>query len=1092
MRSTPRILSIFSALALWIALLCAITPAAAQQITPTPQPTRTPAELIGVDRVITTGVELWERFGLAGMFALMLLGAALFVFFGFARKTGEGLADFLFRVFLGRWFDRRVREQDQRQEERQQEQQRRLNLTAGLTAYLNWLQVECGVLPQKPLDEDDEELALEQVYVPLRVVERDQMDRFVAYRLRDFVDAEEQKVRETAFAGLAQSSGVFRLLSDRDCLPQAPDGRRRSHADETDTEHLEPTTTERLLLIGEAGSGKTTTLNFGAMMLAQDYLAARSVKARTELDLHTHKRYIPVYIKLTLLTRYLLEKYRADRSRLTNHPADLVYEWLDADLPRQDEAIPAGLIVGHLKAGDCLVLFDGLDETGDAAERDFAKGLITNLVQACPNNRYVVASRPFDGAVRGLSGFIERHLSPLNEAEMQKLLDQWFQAIGASMRRPKRRSVTQEFDELWGRLQESPRLFDMATNPLLLTSMAILVHGGDALPAERARVYDRLTKLTIVRWRDAELRRGLPLDDADRALRIYDEESDDDLRLRLQVLAEWMLKEQRREIALHDVQKELAPIYRANRGWKEEQCRNYIRRLMQSLALHSGLIQERDERYSFIHFTLQEYLAARHFDEIGDLDGLLLHWREPRWKETILLAVGHWATIGIRKRAEETLTKLIDDDDPEALLLAAEALDEANARRVVALGAILQRCTAKLRTLAALTADWRSAAHADPVLRNRAATMLDRLDADNDRAGLDLAAPDYWATPIEPGVFSMGDERNKFDYTIHQPYALARFPVTNRQYLRFLEALAGRDTPESNAAAARLLPLLTQHDQNIEKMKPRYWPGARYRAGEGNHPVVGVTWYAATAFAWWANEVFLTAEQCAAGELIRLPTEAEWERAAAYPPTLSGALRYGLRPTQDAAQDGSSPSSGDAAGGSGGGILSSGDAAGGSGGGILSSGDAQRSRVSKGAADQPTNPRAERREYPWGAELTTATSGSITASIQANTSESQIGATSVVGIFPHGAAACGAEELAGNVWEWCSTPMLRYPFKSEVNAEMLYTQNKRASSSYVLRGGSWYVGRDFARCASRRADDPDLVFDYYGFRLARSFSLSSS
>jgi formylglycine-generating enzyme required for sulfatase activity len=98
----------------------------------------------------------------------------------------------------------------------------------------------------------------------------------------------------------------------------------------------------------------------------------------------------------------------------------------------------------------------------------------------------------------------------------------------------------------------------------------------------------------------------------------------------------------------------------------------------------------------------------------------------------------------------------------------------------------------------------------------------------------------------------------------------------------------------------------------------------------------------------------------------------------------------------------------------------------------------------------------------------------------------------VVGIFPHGVAACGAEELSGNVWEWCSTPKLDYPFEGEVSAESLYTMNKRTSSLYVLRGGSWNSNRVFARCAYRGVLNPGTGNVNYGFRLARLFSLPSS
>jgi formylglycine-generating enzyme required for sulfatase activity len=95
-----------------------------------------------------------------------------------------------------------------------------------------------------------------------------------------------------------------------------------------------------------------------------------------------------------------------------------------------------------------------------------------------------------------------------------------------------------------------------------------------------------------------------------------------------------------------------------------------------------------------------------------------------------------------------------------------------------------------------------------------------------------------------------------------------------------------------------------------------------------------------------------------------------------------------------------------------------------------------------------------------------------------------------VGIFPHGSADCGAEELAGNVWEWCSTTFIAYPFKDDIIAETLYTRNKRASRTYVLRGGAWHGSRAYARCAFRVGGS--FARDDYGFRLARLFSSPSS
>jgi formylglycine-generating enzyme required for sulfatase activity len=411
---------------------------------------------------------------------------------------------------------------------------------------------------------------------------------------------------------------------------------------------------------------------------------------------------------------------------------------------------------------------------------------------------------------------------------------------------------------------------------------------------------------------------------------------------------------------------------------------------------------------------------------------LLERANDDRWRETLLLAAGAWSNGQQFPKTERLLDGLLQTGTPENLLLAADALADIGA--VEELTPLRDTTTARLRALAALTEDWRTAAHPDPVLRNRAATMLDRLDADTERPGLDLAKDDYWAARIEPGVFSMGDdhgnwddEKPQFDYAIRRPFALARFPVTNRQYLLFVEALAGRGTAKAVAAANRLKDLMKQHRQKPDDFRPYYWPGARYRAGEGNHPVVGVTWYAATAFAWWVNAWLHDLGVLAKDEEVRLPTEAEWERAAAYPLAL---------PEGD--------------------------------------------------------PRAGRREYPWGDwnDVTATPTGDIIVSIRANTYESRIGGTSVVGIFPHGAAACGAEELSGNVWEWCSTPVLDYPFKGEVSAENIYTGN--TDSVYVLRGGSWDLNRADAGCASRGASPPVFDSGHSGFRVARLFSLSSS
>jgi len=96
-----------------------------------------------------------------------------------------------------------------------------------------------------------------------------------------------------------------------------------------------------------------------------------------------------------------------------------------------------------------------------------------------------------------------------------------------------------------------------------------------------------------------------------------------------------------------------------------------------------------------------------------------------------------------------------------------------------------------------------------------------------------------------------------------------RFAVTNRQFAEFV-ADGGYDQSELWPEAA--WPHVAQLVDANGYPGPRYW-----RRGEPpkqllNHPVTGICWYEADAYARWAGK--------------RLPTSAEWERAGTWPTNL--------------------------------------------------------------------------------------------------------------------------------------------------------------------------------------------------------------
>lgn len=129
-------------------------------------------------------------------------------------------------------------------------------------------------------------------------------------------------------------------------------------------------------------------------------------------------------------------------------------------------------------------------------------------------------------------------------------------------------------------------------------------------------------------------------------------------------------------------------------------------------------------------------------------------------------------------------------------------------------------------------------------------------------------------TPIPAGPFYMGTSDSQIEallayedwaqewydkdlFTAEQPYhqvvlpeyEIARYPVTNLEYFQFIMSSGHR--------------------------APRGWAGFHYLDGTEECPVVGISLPDVLAYLKWVNNLF--------GKTFRLPTEAEWEKAARGP-----------------------------------------------------------------------------------------------------------------------------------------------------------------------------------------------------------------
>lgn len=124
---------------------------------------------------------------------------------------------------------------------------------------------------------------------------------------------------------------------------------------------------------------------------------------------------------------------------------------------------------------------------------------------------------------------------------------------------------------------------------------------------------------------------------------------------------------------------------------------------------------------------------------------------------------------------------------------------------------------------------------------------------------------------ISGGNYSRGtntgarDERPCHTVSVYD-FAIDIHPVTNEQFIRFLQVMGGEKDHNNND-------IIRLRDSRVNKSGGKWI----IESGYTKHPVVGVTWYGATAYAKWVGK--------------HLPTEAEWEIAA------SGGLESALYPT---------------------------------------------------------------------------------------------------------------------------------------------------------------------------------------------------
>ncbi len=144
------------------------------------------------------------------------------------------------------------------------------------------------------------------------------------------------------------------------------------------------------------------------------------------------------------------------------------------------------------------------------------------------------------------------------------------------------------------------------------------------------------------------------------------------------------------------------------------------------------------------------------------------------------------------------------------------------------------------------------------------------LHAGETRSVLRTLVPAAWQASemvyVEGGVVP-GPLKAAYQGSAVEPFLMDRFEVTNEQFMRFVSEGGYRDAdlwPDSmlmNGAWVGREDALARLVDRTGLPGPRRWSGGTFPDGRGSHPVDGVSWYEAVAFASWSGKDLPTLEQ---------------------------------------------------------------------------------------------------------------------------------------------------------------------------------------------------------------------------------------
>jgi hypothetical protein len=585
-----------------------------------------------------------------------------------------------------------------------------------LKSYLNWMIKQHSDLELRGLGGDARlpTIPLEQVYVALKGIRASAYEREQAQQLLldETFDILADLNEDFSLPELAQLMSYSRnqAVIANPLLPSSRERGRPSQITTASDENDLPITLGEafrlkrwMVILGDPGSGKTTlarwiTLKLAAALLQDEPAVIVRLHqvdpkfdktATTTIDLGPAR--LPVLLKVSEFAD-ASQKKRSERETFSLVDFLGYHSWLNQSPPCSQPKLNA-LIRQYLEKGRAIIILDGMDEMTNAHQREDVIRAIEIFIDDWINargqkvsaqgkyllwdrlkreepaktggNQIIITSREVGYGIRPITGQVAHvKIQPMDPVAVEHFCDAWTLAIHRLLYPNEKsdtlhRKATLEADRLKKAIFDPlrPRVRELATNPLLITILALVYHKNQgSLPEQRSELYQEAMKILIDTWRFTKITaKEVEYILSPLAAYIHQncpkaaiEESD------LKAIIKKSLAQFNNEDVAH-----LPPSF----GLKVD---DFIRCVREEV----GLLAERGKQiYGFLHLTFQEYLTALYLvrDQQHASQEIIEKLDDPRWHEPILMALGHissaYSDWGSDDR-EQLLTGVLEADDP--------------------------------------------------------------------------------------------------------------------------------------------------------------------------------------------------------------------------------------------------------------------------------------------------------------------------------------------------------------------------------------------------------------------------------------------